>query len=252
MKSPSRRICFLSIPTNSESQLSYPHMLSIIIPALNEEKNISKLLGSIKTRKKYEIIVSDAGSKDKTRQIAKSYGSRITKGGLPAAGKNSGAEKAKGNILLFLDADVVLPEGFIDKSIEEFSKRKLKIASFFLLPETGKLAFNVFYNFPIFLLEDILPHGAMGIMVKKDLFIKTGGFDEDISLAEDHYFVRQAARIGKYGIIKLTRICVSSRRFKKDGWIRTGLKYFLCELHLIFLGPDRSDRFKYNFNYLKK
>lgn len=64
--------------------------------------------------KDYEIIRTDAGSKDKTVEIAKNYGCKIIPGGLPSKGRNEGAKVAKGDLLLFLDADLILPEGFLN------------------------------------------------------------------------------------------------------------------------------------------
>lgn len=231
--------------------------LSIIIPTLNEEKNLSLLLDSLRNQnlKDCEIIVADAGSKDRTKLIAKKYGAKITKGGLPAKGKNEGAKIAKGNLLLFLDADTVLPKGFIENSLKEFYKKKLSIAGFILVPKKGfsaNIFFYFFYNIPIVLFENMLPHAAAGILVKKEAFKKVGGFDESITLAEDHYLARQVKKTGKPGIIKSTKIYISTRRFGKDGWVRTGVKYFFCELHMIFIGPVKKNIFKYNYTHLKK
>jgi len=231
-------------------------MLSIIIPTLNEEKHLSLLLRSIKNQnfRDYEIIVADAGSKDKTVEIAKKYDCNIIKGGSPAQGKNNGAKAAKGDLLLFLDADVILPNDVFSNVLKEFKKRKLKIATFFLLPsgkrKAPKFLFTFFYNIPIFLLEKILPHAAVGILVDKKLFDKLGGFDEKITLAEDHDLARRAKRLdrlGKYGILKSAKLYVSDRRFKKEGWAKTYSKYLLCEGHMILFGPVKSDIFKYRY-----
>lgn len=70
-------------------------MLSIIVPALNEEKYLPILLSQIKKQNfnsDSEIIVADAGSKDKTVEIARNYGCKIIPGGLPARGRNEGAK----------------------------------------------------------------------------------------------------------------------------------------------------------------
>lgn len=232
-------------------------MISIIIPTLNEEKYLPLLLESIKKQKffDYEIILADAGSQDKTLEIAKKYNCIIIKGGLPAKGRNEGAKIAKGEILFFLDADTVLPERFFEKSLDEFQKRNLELASFCLvpLPNNRFSAFlvDIFYNQPIILLETALPHAATGILVKKYLFEKLGGFDEDVKLAEDHDLARRAKNIfgARLGIIRSTEIFVSDRRFKTDGWLSTGIRYLLCELHLIFIGPVKSDIFNYKFNH---
>ncbi len=230
-------------------------MLSIIIPALNEEKYLGPLLDSIKTQdfRDHEIIIADAGSTDKTVEIAKKYGCRIALGGLPAKGRNEGAKAAKGDLLLFLDADCILPDNFFDAAIKEFYEKKFDFASFGLLPydsdKAHKMAFNVFYNWYIYALGKTLPHAAMGIMAKRDLFMKLNGFDEAIKLAEDMDLARRAKKIANFGIIRSVKIFISDRRFKKDGWIKTAFKYLLCEWHMIFIGPVKSDIFNYKFDH---
>ena len=221
-----------------------PCQISIIIPTLNEEKYLPLLLESIRKQnfQDYEIIVADAGSEDRTLEIAKNYNCQIVEGGLPAKGRNNGAKTARGSLLLFLDADTILPENFLESSLKEFEKRKLQIASFKLIPLGSRIVimlFNIFYNFPTLLLEKILAHAAIGILARKELFEKLNGFDESIVLAEDHDFARRAKKIGKYGIIRSTKIFVSIRRFRKEGWLKIALKYFLTELYMIFIGPVR-------------
>lgn len=233
-------------------------MLSIIIPTLNEEKYLPKLLESIKKQKflGYEIVVADAGSIDKTIEIAKNYNCQIARGGLPAVGRNNGAKKAKGDLFLFLDADGILPENFLVNSFNEFEKRELKVASFPLIPceknKAIKICFDTFYNVPVRLLEKTLPHSAMGILIGRELFEKIGGFDETIKLAEDHDLGRRASKIGKYGVLKSTHIFISTRRFETDGWLRTSLRYLFCGAYMIFRGPVRKDIIKYEFNHYSK
>lgn len=235
-------------------------MLSIIIPTLNEENYLPLLLKSIKAQDFFdcEIIVADAGSSDKTLEIAKQYDCKVIKGGLPAKARNEGAKIAKGGLLFFLDADTILPENFFERALKEFDSRNLDLASFCLVPlpknKASLFFMNLFYNQPIILLEEALPHAATGIFVKKNTFEKVGGFDEDVKLAEDHYMARRAQKVfgAKLGIIKSTEVFVSDRRFRQDGWITIGIKYLLCELHLIFIGPVRSDIFKYRFNHYKE
>ena len=87
--------------------------LSIIIPTYNEENYLPLLLKSIQAQNfsDYEIIIADAGSQDRTREIARDADCRVVDGGLPAVGRNRGAESAQGEYLLFLDADVCLTDG---------------------------------------------------------------------------------------------------------------------------------------------
>ena len=232
-------------------------MLSIVIPSLNEEKYLPLLLESIKEQNlnDYEVILADAGSKDKTLEIAKRYNCIVTTGGLPARGRNQGASIAKGELIFFADSDIILPDGFLDKSLAEFKERNLDIASFRLktYPRNKFIDYlvEVYYNRPIVFLEKVLPHAAMGILVKKELFNKLNGFDETIKLAEDMDFARRANKIGNFAIIKSVTLYSSDRRAKADGWFKTLNKFILCELHMIFIGPIRSDSdiFEHKFNH---
>jgi hypothetical protein len=93
--------------------------------------------------------------------------------------------------------------------------------------------------------------GAMGIMVKKEVFDKVGGFDESITLAEDMYFVGQACKYGNFDIIKGVKVYMPSRRFEKDGYWRTAFKYLLCGLNMGIL--RRAERkVRYDFGHYDK
>jgi len=232
-------------------------MLSIIIPTLNEEKYLPLLLKSIKKHNfsDYEIIISDAGSKDKTIEIAKEYGCIIVKGGLPAKGRNEGARVSKGELLFFLDADTILPDNFLEKSLKEFHSEKLDIASFCFNSYSDKEIFHFmldFYNKTVILLEKKLPFSIIGVIMKKELFEKLNGYDETLKLSEDNDFGRRAIKHGKFRIIRSTEIFISDRRFVKDGWMTTTLKYILSELHTYFIGPIKSDIFNYKFDHYDK
>ncbi|MFA5178466.1 MAG: glycosyltransferase [Candidatus Paceibacterota bacterium] len=232
-------------------------MLSIVIPTYNEEKRLPILLEALLSEKipDLEIIVADRRGKDKTREVAEKYGCLITDGGTPAEGRNNGAKIAKGDIILFLDADVKISPDFLKKSLSDFEKNNLGVASYHIYPIKSNLFLNKFilnvcYNWHQKTLRKIFPMGAMGIMVRKDIFNQVGGFDPKIKLAEDIYFVQQAAKLGGFDIIKGTPLYMPTRRFDKDGYFRTGGKYLLCGLHMVFLGPVKSGRiFDYKFNH---
>ncbi|MBI2617033.1 glycosyltransferase family 2 protein [Candidatus Gottesmanbacteria bacterium] len=91
--------------------------ISIIIPAYNEEKYISHCLGSIskQTVKPFNVIVIDDGSTDSTSSIARKYEVEIYKinHSGPGNAKNYGASKARGEILVFIDADMLLDKNYI-------------------------------------------------------------------------------------------------------------------------------------------
>ena len=230
-------------------------MISIIIPAFKEEAYLPRLLESIKKQayKNYEIIVADANSKDKTRQIAKKYGCRIVKGGMPAAGRNNGAKAAKGSILLFLDADSIIQEDFIKDALNDINERKLDVAGSYLHPLSGKFIDKIFlgiFNLWIFITQFFYPNACgSGIFCKKLLHEKVKGFDETIKLSEDMDYVKRCGKYGKFRIIKNSKVLYSMRRYKKEGRFKVGLKLFLSAIYRILFGEIRSDVFKYDLRY---
>lgn len=228
-------------------------MLSIIIPTLNEEKYLPLALKEIKKQsfKDYEIIVADAGSKDKTVEIAKSFDCRIVRGGLPAKGRNEGAKVARGGLFLFTDADnIFFPENFLEKLTKEFNKRNLGVASFPIYPDKNRFDKFVFwlYNLSVKLSQSFLPHATNSILIKREIHQKINGFDEEIKIAEDHDYARRAAKYGKFGFIETEPVLTSSRRLERDGRFKTYLKYSLVGIYILFFGPVKSDIFKYKFH----
>jgi glycosyltransferase involved in cell wall biosynthesis len=229
-------------------------MLSIIIPALNEGKYLPLLLNLIKQQnfgRNYEVIVADADSIDKTVEIAKSFGCQVVRGGLPARGRNEGAKIAKGEIFLFMDADnVFLPENFLENLLAEFERKKLEVASFPIYPggkKIDRILYGIYNNF-VNLTK--IPCATNSVLVKKEIFEKVGGgFDEEIKIGEDHCFVKQAAKFGKFGFIKTEPVLTSPRRFEYEGRLRTYLKYILAGIYMLFFGPIKKPIFKYNFGH---
>src|SRR5260221_5692856 len=106
-------------------------LVSIIIPAWNEEKNIGRLLQSIKVQsyKNIEIILVDDGSTDKTAEIAKKLGARVFKRVRHerSVERNFGATKAKGEYLIFLDGDMELTNDVIKDCVETAMKSEYKL-----------------------------------------------------------------------------------------------------------------------------
>ncbi len=232
--------------------------ISIIIPALNEEKHLPKLLESIKkqTFKDFEIIVSDAGSKDNTKKIAKKYGAKIVKGGQPAKGRNNGAKKAVGEFLFFLDADVVLPRSFLKKAHQEMEDRFLDLATCEAYPISKHTIDKVLHNFAnifIKLNQYGSPHaGGFCIIVTKRLFLRIHGFDESLKLAEDHDFVKRASRFRQLRVLDTTSIKISVRRLQKEGRIMLAGKYIYATLYRAFSGEISKDIIDYRFGEFDK
>lgn len=160
-------------------------LISIIIPAYNEGKYINRCLESLlaQSYKSIEIIVIDDGSSDRTPDIVKKYPVRLFKKnhGGPGAARNFGAIKAKGSILVFLDADMEFPEEFIGELVKpiivEGAVGTLHVEERVANPENilakirGKLTVNDFS----------MAYRA----VKKDIFMQVGGFDLEGDYCDD-------------------------------------------------------------------
>jgi glycosyltransferase involved in cell wall biosynthesis len=228
-------------------------MISLIIPTLNEEEYLPKLLESIKCQsfKDYEIIVADAKSKDNTREIARKYGCIVTEGGMPGAGRNKGASVAKGDFLFFFDADVKLPKNFMKQAYEEISEKYLDLATCDIKPLSNMKIDKVLHKFASLYIkvgQYIDPHApGFCILVSKRLFKRVNGFDETLTLGEDHEFVKRASRFSRLRILESTYIYVSVRRLTKEGRLNLIKKYFEVEMHRQFKGEVKREVVGYEF-----
>ncbi len=229
--------------------------LSIIIPTLNEERYLPGLLTTIQGQdfKDFEIIVADTNSTDRTPAIAAEFGAMVVPGGHPAVARNNGARVAQGDILLFLDADVLLPHPqWLSRMMEEFMRRGLGIAA--SLPEPlsmqkRDLFMHGAYNLWTRLSQWWLPHAAgFCVMARRDVHQKINGFNESICFAEDHDYARRAKKVSSFGIMS-EKVLVSVRRMERDGRMAIAVKYLACEVYLTFGGSVKQNFFKYTFGY---
>lgn len=227
--------------------------ISIVIPTLNESEYLPKLLGSIKkqTFTDYEVIVADAGSKDGTVEAAEKEGALVVAGGMPGVGRNRGARVANGDIIFFFDADVLLPETFLENAYDEMQSKSIDLATCEFWPQSeyrlDKLMFQ-FSNLIVKLNAAINPRAAgFCIFVTRRLFRQVGGFDETLKLAEDHDFVERAAKFRPLKVLESTSMTVSIRRLTKEGRFSLLEKYFQVEWHLLTKGKVREDIVEYEF-----
>ena len=229
-------------------------IFSIIIPTYNEEEYLPILLKSIKKQdfNSYEIIVADANSTDKTREIAEEYGCRVVDGGLPAVGRNNGAKVAKGEYLLFLDSDLELTEDYLRNVIYEFRMERLGIAITQMLPMSSKVEDKLFHDFANYFMisvETIKPHGAgcYGIIARKELHDKCGGFDEKLTFGEDTDYIERLAKKERFKVLRNAKIGVSTRILEEEG-ITTLIQQYGKSTVNDFLGK-RTDAEELNYNF---
>ena len=232
--------------------------ISIIIPAYKEEENLPGLLESIKSQDfdDYEIIVADANSTDKTKDIANSYGCMVIDGGLPAKGRNNGAEYAKGDILLFLDADLKLSKNYLNDMLEEFTSRNLGIAISQMMPDSDRDSDKLLHEFAnkfMISVENIKPHGAgcYGIIVKRVLHQKVNGFDESLDFGEDTDYIERLAKISDFKVLRKPKVIVSTRRLEEEGLLPLIKTYGKSTLNDFRGKRTTADELNYSFEHNK-
>jgi len=231
---------------------------SIIIPTLNEEKNIVTLLESLakQTDHDFEVIVADCFSKDNTKTNAEEFSQKLTltiyseKLKNVSAARNFGASKAKGEFLIFFDADSYVEDNFIKGIKERINKHNLDMLTVWNRPKekgfVGSLLLALM-NFAMTIFQKIKP-SANGpcIIIKKNLFQKIKGFDDSIVFGEDFEIIQRAAKQKvNFAVFPTPRFYVSIRRFQKEGFFLSLYKSGGALLHQLFLGPIRKSMFKY-------
>lgn len=232
-------------------------MLTIVIPTKDEELFLPLLLESIKkqTFQPSEIIVADAQSSDRTREIARSFGAKVVEGGPVAIARNRGAEHAKTDLILFLDADVELRDReFLEKSVGEMLARKLGLATCDVFPLSERYVDHFLhkaYNVYVRVWGSVFPHApGFCMFVRRELHEKLGGFDESVVFCEDHDYAGRFRSVGTFGFLRSIKIPVSIRRLDRDGRLTIAIKYLLAEMHLAVLGPVRHNHFHYTFGHV--
>jgi len=224
--------------------------VSIIIPTLNEEQFIGECLESIKnqTYKNYEVIIVDSGSKDKTLEIAKKYKAKIVfepRLGFAIA-KNTGARKSKGDILVFTDADSLYEKEWIEKIVKRFDDKKVTVCGGPLKPMEKGLKHEIVYK----LTTDCIPRIAsfFGFYVfqapntafKRKHFFELGGFNEKLRKLEDNELPNRMRKMGKIVFDPSIIVYSSARRFIKEGYLKSTLRFLLGYFNLYVLKSEKT------------
>jgi len=227
--------------------------VSVIIPALNEECHVGSLLSDIfeQVRADDEVIVVDAGSEDDTVPVVEGFPGVLLLAGSPpvAAGRNLGGRRARGDVLIFLDADTRLPEEFFERFVGEFEMRRLDVACPLYVPyrstPTIRSVFT-FFNLLFKAMEKLMPSGAGHcIAVRGELFRASEGFDTTLKF-DDIELIRRLAKERRFGIVA-ERVYVSDRRYKKYGIGNMLLRYMLLAFFFALGRYRLANRVGYEF-----
>lgn len=233
-------------------QLARNPFFSIIIPTLNEERDLPKLLQDLtdQTYSNFEVIHVDGHSEDKTVTKAAKFAKKIDLQTLTvdkrnvSYQRNFGAKKARGEWIIFMDADNRLPNYFLDGIRYQVAKQKVDLFTTWADSDKKSSASRVISNATnaalelYHLMNKEVAFGAM-IGVHHTVIPKVQ-FDEKQMVAEDTLFVQAAIKLGfVFSIFREPRYVYSLRRLRKEGTLK--MVTTTAKLQLRFLqGKDFS------------
>ncbi|MCC6390750.1 MAG: TIGR04283 family arsenosugar biosynthesis glycosyltransferase [Bryobacterales bacterium] len=215
--------------------------VSVLIPTLNEESTIEPLLQRLASEAPFEILVADGGSTDRTAQLAAPHAAVLScpRGRGPQL--NHAARAARGDVLLFLHADVRPAPSSLAAIRQALADPSVAGGNFDILYEGNDTAARVFSwinrrrcRFGIF-------YGDSGIFCRRRVFHHLGGF-RDIPILEDYEFGRRLWKHGRFLTLPHP-IHVSARRWRKAGLFPTLWVWFWIQaLYLSGVSPRRLSR----------
>lgn len=235
--------------------------LSVVIPCLNEEHYVGGILSDLAAQllPDMEVIVVDSNSTDGTIGAARAFAGRLplkvvtgAKRGVANA-RNLGAAAARGEWLIFFDADVRIPGDFLTKALPQLEARGLDMASAGSRPSSRNLL--DWLGAGIIVLYGRLAErsrtpiaGGFCILARRALHERIGGFDTTVTLAEDHdYIARGVAAGGRFRLLRGTYVIFSMRRFEQHGRWRTIKTWILADIYRHRHGGRVDKPFDYEF-----
>jgi glycosyltransferase involved in cell wall biosynthesis len=236
--------------------------VSFIIPTLNEEKFIERLLSrineAVKGNNDAEVIISDGGSKDSTIEISKRYVDKLilNKEDFPqniSQGRNAGAKNSLGDVLIFLNADTGVENlnYILEESCREFEDGRIAAIAcrIMVFPEETKLSdkmFHTFYNNYVALLNKLnmgMGRGECHI-VKRKFFFEINGYNESLAAGEDFDLYKRLRKLGKIKFRKDFLVYESPRRYRKYGYARVFWEWTINSLSVIFFNKSISKKWE--------
>jgi glycosyltransferase involved in cell wall biosynthesis len=222
-------------------------MVSIIIPALNEERMIGRCLESLAQlafpRDRFEVILVDNGSTDGTIEIAGTFQDRLNLHVLKKTGvrisalRNLGAHEARGPILAFLDADCLAPSGWLERIVALAPSDSAGVlGAHYLLPENSSWVGRIWHRYHEAAKSGEVSHVPAGnLIMRREEFVRLNGFDESIQTNEDYELCERVRAAGmtvrafpQIGVVHLGTAQSLRVFFRKQAWHGTHVaKVFL-------------------------
>jgi len=218
-------------------------MISFIVPAYNEELELSSTIAAIRAAasgvtQPYEIIVVDDASADATAEIAAMAGARVISINRRqiAASRNAGARAARGEYLLFVDADTRINRTHIAEPIAAleagYAGGSARVVMDGFMPLWGRIFVRVFCTVYFGL---NLGAGAFLFTTRRN-FDAVGGFDEQYFIGEEVYFSLALRKLGRFKVLR-EPILTSGRKLRMYSMRRV-----LVRLFSIIIGGPRAAR----------
>jgi len=213
--------CFIYCAAWAEARsIEYRKMLSFIVPAYNEELELSATLAAIHAAASgaalpYEIIVVDDASTDATREIASGAGAKV----IPinrrqiAAARNAGGRGAQGEYLFFVDADTRINREHVSEGIAAleggYAGGSARVAMDGFVPIWGRMLLRGFSSVYFGL---NLGAGAFLFTTRRN-FDAVGGFDEQYFAGEEVYFSIELKKLGRFKVLR-EPVATSGRKLR--------------------------------------
>ena len=227
--------------------------ISVIIPVLNEEESLPKLLDYLFNISDFsiiqEIIVIDGGSQDQTLNILKQYPTikivHSSKG--RAIQMNSGSKEAHSDILYFLHSDSFPPNDYEIEIVKKV-KQGFHAGCFKMKFDHNHIVLLVSHYFTKFN-RQAFRGGDQSLFVIKKTFENLQGFNEKLTLYEDNEIISRLYKKYNFTVIQ-KNIITSARKYLKNGvWT---LQFHFTMIHLKYwLGHDNENLVKYYKKYIK-
>ena len=218
--------------------------ISVIIPALNEEKSIAATIASIVPLRPHEIIVVDGGSTDGTVAVCRELDQRLLAAPRGRATQmNFGAQQATGEVLLFIHADTRLPFSAFNDIGRALSDPRIVGGRFDVRLEGAHWMLRLIGAMISWRSRwSGVATGDQAIFVRRDVFAELGGYP-DLPLMEDIALSRALKRRGRIACLR-SHVVTSARRWEAEGLWRTIFKMWaLKSLYLIGVSPIRLKRY---------
>lgn len=224
-------------------------LVSVVIPARDEADRIPATLASVRdleTAVPYEVIVVTSGGDDATRAAAREYGATVVEqtGAGVGNARNTGARRAKGTWLAFVDADTTVQRAYLDEMLAFVRDRGLVGATSrcrVVGPRRAKLPEVIVNRVYPLMKRPVLP--GFNTFVERDAFVAVGGFPDVPN--EDKAFSRSLAAVGELGVRERVLVETSGRRIADSGLAGVLWYYFRRDLRALRsdrAGDERLDR----------